>query len=370
MNSLSWYSINNIDALDTPSVVVYPDLVMENIKTFIKSVDDISRLRPHVKTHKSADVVKMMLDAGIKKFKCATIAEAEMLATAGAKDILVAYQPVGPKVSRLLKLVTSFPGITWACLVDNADTAHDIAYIFERSKQTILAYIDLNVGMNRTGIVPYEALRLFEDCAHLKGLTIVGLHAYDGHLRESDFAVRKQRCDEAYEGVKKLRDEIFNTWGKRMITVVGGSPTFSIHSKRNEVECSPGTFIYWDKSYEQTLQEQHYFQAALVVTRVISIPAENTLCVDLGHKAIAAENPLPNRVFFINAPELEPIGHSEEHMVFKTKPEKKYSVGDVLFGVPYHVCPTIALHDTIYPVVNHQVQGSWITTARKRKITI
>jgi D-serine deaminase-like pyridoxal phosphate-dependent protein len=369
MNSSSWYTISNIDVLDTPSVVVYPDLVLENIKTFIKSIDDINRLRPHVKTHKSADVSKMMLEAGISKFKCATIAEAEMLAVAGAKDILLAYQPVGPKVSRLVELVTRFPGILWSCLIDNAETARDIAYIFERSKQTINAYIDLNVGMNRTGIVPYEALRLFEDCAHVKGLTIVGLHAYDGHLRDVDFEVRKQRCDDGFDKVKKLRDEIFNIWGKKMIIVVGGSPTFSIHSQREEVECSPGTFVYWDKNYEQTLPEQHYFNAALVVTRVISIPAENTICLDLGHKAIASENPIANRVSFLNAPELEPISHSEEHMVFKTK-GKKYVVGDVLYGIPYHVCPTIALHEMVYPIVDHQVQGNWITTARKRKITI
>jgi D-threonine aldolase len=365
-----WYTIQNIDALDSPALVVYPDRIAENIQTLLASIDDVSRLRPHIKTHKSAEVSRMMLDAGIKKFKCATIAEAEMLATAGAPDILLAYQPVGPKVQRLAELTRRFPQTAWGCLIDNIGSAKHIAAAFESAGQTINASIDLNVGMNRTGIAPEDALVLFDACSSLKGLTITGLHAYDGHLRDTDLGVRTQRCDEAFARVTKLQDAILKRSGKKLIVVAGGTPTFSIHSKRKEVECSPGTYIYWDRGYEQGLQEQHYLHAALVVTRVISIPAENTICVDLGHKAIASENPLPNRVFFLNAPELQPVAHSEEHMVFQSTPEKKYQVGDVLYGVPYHICPTVALHETAAAVVGQRVQETWITTARKRKLTL
>src|SRR6476469_3327135 len=97
----NWYEIKNIDQVDSPALIIYADRVKENIKTLINSIDHVDRLRPHIKTHKSSEVSRMMLDAGINKFKCATIAEAEMLATAGAKDILLAYQPVGPKANRL-----------------------------------------------------------------------------------------------------------------------------------------------------------------------------------------------------------------------------------------------------------------------------
>jgi D-serine deaminase-like pyridoxal phosphate-dependent protein len=74
-------------------------------------------------------------------------------------------------------------------------------------------------------------------------------------------------------------------------------------------------------------------------------------------------------VYFLNAPEIQPVGHSEEHMVFKTS-GKDYKVGDVLYGVPFHICPTVALHDLVYPVSNGIVHGNWVTVARKRKITI
>lgn len=370
MTTAPWYTIQNIDELDSPSLVVYPDRIRKNIKTLVAAIDNVSRLRPHIKTHKSSEVSRMMLDAGITKFKCATIAEAEMLATAGAPDILLAYQPVGPKAHRLAALTKHFRGTAWGCLIDNLESAKHIAAAFDGTGQTISVCIDLNVGMNRTGIAPENALTLFAACASLKGLVVTGLHAYDGHLRDTDLSVRTKRCDEAFARVVKLQHDIEKQHGKKLTIIAGGTPTFSIHRKRKEIECSPGTFIYWDKGYEQTLQEQHYLHAALVITRVVSIPAENTVCVDLGHKAIASENPLPNRVFFLNAPELEPTGHSEEHMVFRSTPEKKYRVGDVLYGIPYHICPTVALHETANVVVSHQIKGQWVTAARKRKLEV
>lgn len=370
MNSVSWYTIENIDQVDSPSLVVYPDRIKENIRRMISNVDDITRLRPHIKTHKSAEVCKMMLEAGIRKFKCATIAEAEMLATAGAPDVLLAYQPVGPKINRLLALVKKFTTITWSCLIDNVESAKAINAEFANSGQTIKVYIDLNVGMNRTGIVPQQAAQLFNECSKLKNLKIMGLHAYDGHLRDVDFNLRTKKCDEAFTLVKTVQEEILKKTANKLTIIAGGTPTFSIHAKRKETECSPGTVIYWDKGYEELLPEQHYLYAALVITRVVSIPAENIICADLGHKAIAAENPLTNRVYFLNAPELEPIGHSEEHLVLRTTPEKKFKVGDVLYGVPYHICPTVALHDVVGVVENNRVGENWNTAARKRRISI
>src|SRR5580700_12067983 len=106
----SWYEIENMDELDTPALVVYPERVKQNIARAIGMVGDAARLRPHVKTHKSPAVTRLMMDAGIRRFKCATIAEAEMLAVEGAPDVLLAYQPVGPKVDRLVKLIRRYPG--------------------------------------------------------------------------------------------------------------------------------------------------------------------------------------------------------------------------------------------------------------------
>src|ERR1043166_7358275 len=100
----AWYQIEDIDKLDSPVLVVFPERVKANLQTAINIVGDVNRLRPHVKTNKSAEPTQLMLDAGITKFKCATIAEAEMLGMIKAPDVLLAYQPLGPKLHRFIEL--------------------------------------------------------------------------------------------------------------------------------------------------------------------------------------------------------------------------------------------------------------------------
>jgi D-serine deaminase-like pyridoxal phosphate-dependent protein len=258
----------------------------------------------------------------------------------------------------------------FSCLIDDKDVATHLATVFHSAKQTIDVYIDLNVGMNRTGIVPSSALPLLQHCASTPGLRLVGLHAYDGHLRDADMTVRTKQCDDAFEAVTNLQHDAKRKLNIDLRIVAGGTPTYSIHKNRRDVECSPGTFIYWDKGYEQVLKEQQYLHAALVITRVISKPSEGILCVDLGHKAIASENPLANRVTILNGVDLVPSGHSEEHMVLTTNRWNDYHVGDVLYGVPYHVCPTIALHDEAIVVNDHTIVDRWTNESRKRKINV
>lgn len=366
---MEWYQIENIEDQDTPALLIFPERVKENIRILKEFVPDLNRLRPHIKTNKCAEVCQLMLDAGISKFKCATIAEAEMLATTGARDVLLAYQPTGPKVERLAGLIKQFPQTRFSCLVDNPDIATQLDEVAGKKNLTYTVFIDLNVGMNRTGIAPESALQLLRHCRTLKNLKVAGLHAYDGHLRDPDLELRTKICDEGFARVIRLKEQIIEETGEVPVIVAGGTPSFPIHAKRKDVECSPGTFIFWDKGYEQILHEQPFLHAALVVTRVISKPAPGVVCVDLGHKAIASENPINKRVHFLNAPSLEPTGHSEEHLVLKTQ-QDNLKVGDILYGVPFHVCPTVALHETASVVQDHHITGSWNIVARKRKINI
>src|SRR5579859_2710356 len=109
MTDQNWYIIRDIEKLDTPALVVYPNRVKENINILNVMIDDASRLRPHVKTHKCKNTALLMLEGGITKFKCATIAEAEMLGMSKAPDVLLAYQPIGPKLGRFVKLIKAYP---------------------------------------------------------------------------------------------------------------------------------------------------------------------------------------------------------------------------------------------------------------------
>jgi D-threonine aldolase len=372
----SWYEIENMDELDTPALVVYPDRVRQNIARAIGMVGNAVRLRPHVKTHKSPAVTRLMQDAGIRRFKCATIAEAEMLAVAAAPDVLLAYQPVGPKIGRLVKLIRQYPATTFSCLIDHPDAAAAMSKVFRDAGLVVPVYLDLNVGMDRTGIAPGpDALTLYQKALALEGIDPVGLHVYDGHIRDTDPEALKARCDEAFGSVLMLRTAIaalpVAEGGRDLTIIAGGSPTFPVHAGRAaEIQCSPGTFVYWDKGYGDQFPGQPFTPDALVVTRVISLRGDTRLCLDLGHKSIAAENELGRRVFFLNGPELRAVGQSEEHLVVEAGPGHGYRIGDVLYGVPYHICPTVALYERAVTIEAGRAAGEWKNVARDRKISV
>jgi D-serine deaminase-like pyridoxal phosphate-dependent protein len=370
MEEAGWYTINNAAEIDSPALILYPDRVKSNIKLLKTFVSDIAQLRPHVKTNKCGEVIKMMLDAGIAKFKCATIAEAELLGEQGATDVLLAYQPVGPKAVRFCKLQQQFPATVFSCLIDREKTLMELSEIAKKYDLRIPVFIDLNVGMNRTGISPGKAGQLYEKAGQTAGIEIRGFHAYDGHIHDADPNMRKSKFEQAFSNVSGLRNDMEKKLGRKPILVAGGTPTFPLHAKNEDVECSPGTFVFWDKGYQQFLSDQPFQFAALVMTRVISKPDAETICLDLGHKAIASENPLAMRVYFLNAPELEPVGHSEEHLVLRAPKGNVYQVGDVLYGVPHHICPTVALYDVASVCSGNVARSTWKIAARKRKISI
>jgi D-serine deaminase-like pyridoxal phosphate-dependent protein len=370
MAASEWYTINNVDELDTPALVVYPERVKYNIGLVKTMIDDVARLRPHVKTHKSLDVSELMIQAGITKYKCATIAEAEMLGMAKAPDVLLAYQPAGPKLKRFVQLIKTYPQSRFSCLVDNETTANAISAEATGNGMIIPVYIDLNIGMNRTGITPADAFSLYETCSTLTGIKIIGLHAYDGHIHDSDYAVRQKRSEESMLPVFKLADDIKAKGYPKPVIIAGGSPTYPIIAKSIGMECSPGTFVYWDKGYQTAYPEQHFLTAAVIVARVISLPEAGKICIDMGHKSVSAENELAKRVYFLNAPELKFVGHSEEHLVADAGSDHQYKVGDVLYGLPYHICPSVALYERVITVENKLITGEWKNSARDRKITI
>jgi D-serine deaminase-like pyridoxal phosphate-dependent protein len=322
-----------------------------------------------MKTNKSREAAKMLVARDIVKFKCATIAEAETLATSEAKDILLAYQPSAAKLARYIQLIKAYPAICFSCLVDNEGSAKLFSAIAQEHNITLDLYLDINLGMGRTGILPGQpALTLFRYVQHLNGLEAKGLHVYDGHFRDTDFEIRTQRCNAAFKEIEALRDTLVAE-GHEVRIVAGGSPTFPIHAQRSKIDCSPGTFIYWDQGYSETCKEQPFIPAALVMTRIISMPSENTLCLDLGHKSIAPENPLDRRVQFLNAGIVRFVGQSEEHLVVEVETGHPWSVGDVWYGVPIHICPTVALYEKGYEVVAGNVVSTWRTVARDRSIT-
>jgi D-threonine aldolase len=365
-----WYQVTNVDEIASPALLVYLERVDENIRDMIGVAGGVERLRPHVKTHKLPEVIRRQLVLGISKFKCATIAEAEMLAECGCPDILLAYQPVGPNIHRLRELAARYPATTFSAVVDDGGIVRRLSEAFSGTGHAIELLVDLDSGMRRSGISPGpDAAALYALIAALPGVTPGGLHAYDGHIRDADVGARAAASDAAFEPVARLRRELEAARLPVPRVVVGGTPTFPVHVRRSGVELSPGTCIFWDAGYSSQLPDLPFRPAALVLTRVVSRPGANRLCLDLGHKAIAAENPHP-RVQLLNLPEATPVMHSEEHLVVETPHAERFAVGDVCYGVPWHICPTVALYGAAVVVDGHRATGSWRIIARERSLTV
>lgn len=366
----AWFPITNANDVPSPALLLYPDRIAENLRRMVRLIGDPKRLRPHVKTHKLPEVLRMQLELGITKFKCATIAEAEMVATAGGSDVLIAYPVLGPNVGRMLELVKKFPATKFSCAADDASAINALANAFAGNGHALEMLLDVDCGYHRTGIEPgKEAAQLYHLIAKSPGLKPGGLHAYDGHVDEADLAARKKNSEATIAPVKAFRDELVNSGLPVPRIVAGGTPTFPLLAKDPEVECSPGTCVLWDFGYGERFADMDFLHAAIVLTRVISKPTGKRLCLDAGHKAIAAEKPQP-RLKFLNLPEAEAVTHSEEHLVIETPRAGEFAVGDCLYGVPRHVCPTVALHSEAVVVRNGRAAERWTVTARQRRLTI
>lgn len=364
---MEWYAITNIEKFDTPAVVIYQERLKRNIDKAIASVSNVKLLRPHVKTSKIAEVCKLMMERGIQKFKCATIAEAEMLGIIAANDVLLAYQPVGPKAERLRSLIEMYPTTRYSCLVDDISAAKHLSAVFSAQNQKIRIYVDLNTGMNRSGVTPAMASALIQELMQLSSIEIVGIHVYDGHIKDENIAVREQRIMSSFNEAQQVLQYLEENIDGHFSIVAGGSPSFSIHA-RNNVECSPGTFVFWDAGYNQLLPEEPYEFSALVVTRVVSVVNSHLITTDLGYKSVSSENPLP-RVHFLNASEAVPVSQSEEHLSLAVPDAGKYKTGDVLYAVPVHICPTVALYDEVAVAKDNSITDNWKVVARQRRIT-
>src|SRR6266487_3466902 len=204
-----WFELFVASEVFSPCLLVYPDRVREIIRRMIAMAGVVERLRPHMKTHKMPEVIRMQVEQGITRFKSATIAEAEMTAAAGAEDVLLAYQPGGPNVDRFLELAARFPSVRFSGAADNPASVGDLSDAAARSSTRVEVLVDLDVGQHRTGIAPdAHAFELYRLIAALPALAPGGLHAYDGHIHDSDVAERTLACEAAFAPVEALRRKL------------------------------------------------------------------------------------------------------------------------------------------------------------------
>ena len=364
------YLIRDVSQIPSPSLVVYSALVQRNIQRAIDIAGgDVTKLRPHCKTHKTAQIVAMELAAGITKHKCATLREAKMLAQAGAIDILIAYQMIGPNINGLVQLKRAFPNADFKVIVDHPDAVEELSDAMSANGMEIKTMLDLDAGMHRTGIPAGDAaVELYEQVNRAEGLRPWGMHVYDGHIHDESLEARQNACNQSLALVAEMKDRFAAKGLDVPLVVMGGTPTFPIYAKTPDVEASPGTFIFHDYGYATNYPDLGFTPAALLLSRVISIPTPNRITLDLGYKAIAAD-PKGVRGTVLNIEGAEVDHQNEEHWVVKIPMDAKVKLGQEVYVCPTHICPSVALHQFYYVIdQNGNCTDTWEVVARNRAI--
>ncbi len=367
----AWSAVRRQSGFLSPSLVIDRGLVRKNLEAMVEMAGGADRLRPHVKTHKMPAVIKMAEALGVHKHKVATIAEAEMVAGAGGRDVLFAFPVVGPNIGRLRALIEKFPDTTFRAVVDDPDATRALSEGMAGVARPLPVLVDIEIGMGRTGIDPGDpAFALYKLVDSLPNLAADGIHAYDGHIQDPDPATRTEHVRKGSEQTQALRTRLLDAGLAVPRLVMGGTPTFPVHARLDlpGVECSPGTCTLHDDGYGTKLPDLPFTPAAVLFSRVISRPLPGRITLDLGHKAVAAD-PAGPRVRLLDVPDPKFVIHSEEHLVVETPAAADLPPGSVVLAIPTHICPTCALHRRAYVVENGVPVDEWEVAARDRVLT-
>jgi D-serine deaminase-like pyridoxal phosphate-dependent protein len=366
------YVLNDTSNIVSPALIYYRNIILANTKRTVEMAGGAERLWPHVKSHKTAEMIRMQIDMGITRFKCATIAEAEMTAkaggTVGVLHIMLAYPLVGPNVSRFVRLAADH---TQAIFYAIGDDFRQLGVLSDEAGKTgikINVLVDVDVGMHRTG-VPIDKLEgFYERTAALKNIILKGMHCYDGHLHDSNFNVRKAGTEEIDGKVLKIQGSLLRKGLDCSLMVMGGTPTFPCRTGKDNMYLSPGTCFIGDWGYHKKFPDMTFPPGAAVLTRVVSHPMENTFTIDLGYKGIASD-PAGERGIIAGMEDAKPLFQSEEHWVFSLPAGQTLpAIGSDCYVIPAHICPTSALYPQIEIAQDGKIIGEWQVSARNRRI--
>lgn len=343
MIPLDGYPLHDPDAIATPAMLVYRDALEHNLAALTELVGGGENLMVHIQTHKSAEVTRLQLAAGVAGVKAATLAELAMALEVGAERAILAYPLLqASKVDRLLALVAAFPDAEIHAVVSRPLHLERLSEGARRAGRRVRALLDVDVGMGRTGVgLSRGAAELYRVLVRDPWVEAGGLHVYDGHEHESDPELRAALARGHVDEVARFREVAHSEGWPLPLIVAGGTFSFPYYARSEGMLGSPGTTAYWDSRSAALLPDLPFRWAAFVLTQVVDLyPERGSFTTDLGSKAIAADPPMAERALLPQLPGARLVAQSEEHGVFESAgalPE----LGSVLLAVPGHVCPTI-----------------------------
>ena len=366
------YSLAGLDRGLTPALAIYLEAVENNIAFTLELLGgDPNRWRPHLKTAKIGAIMRMLVERGVANFKCATTLELLTACRSGAGDVLVAYPLVGANAERVRDIAAEFSQVRVAALVENADQ------VGQWKGGPVGLFVDINPGMDRTGVEQARAQEIVALAGHIgeSGLEFRGLHYYDGHLHDADLQRRCSQAHAGYDRLMQISSAVLEAGIEIGELITAGTPAlpcslsyFAFGSRDLIHRVSPGTVVYGDTtSAAQLPAEYRYRPAALVISRVVSHPRPNIITCDAGHKTVSADAGIPNCAI-LGRPELKPLQPSEEHLPIDVPPGAPVpAVGEVIYIVPRHVCPTVNNFDHALLVRDGRIVAVEPVSARGRE---
>jgi D-serine deaminase-like pyridoxal phosphate-dependent protein len=344
--------------LTTPALLLDLPIVRRNIAGMAARTRGSTRLRPHFKSHKSAELARLQIEAGAIGLTAATVWEAAAITAAGMDDLLIANEVVGEE--KLCKLAEIARTKRVMVAVDNVRNAEDLSAAAGAVGTKIGVVIDVDVGLGRCGVrAEQEARELSERISQLPGLHLRGVMGYEGHCAlEPDRGKRATNARTAMERLLAVADVLRSVGFPVEVVSAGGTGTFDLTGCYPGVtELQAGSYVFMDSSRAAFVPD---FEVGLAVLATVVSRHQATVVLDCGKKTVGVDF-TPPRI----AGEAAKVRYvSEEHTVFDVDSDCRLEVGQRVELIPSYCPTTINLHDFYYVVQDGVVIDIWPVLAR------
>lgn len=361
------------DRLATPALIVDLDALEGNLAAVAERCRASGvALRPHVKGHKCVELGRRQLASGAIGLSCTTLAEAELMVTAGAESLLITSPVIGRvRTSRLSALASRVADIIVA--VDDYESLAPLAGIRTASGQLLRILVDLDVGQRRTG-VPVDNI---DDVASLAGataaspgLSFAGLQAYYGHLQAIPlFAERAEKARAAQAQIALCVARLAANGLAPQIVSGGGTGTLLVDTVSAPfTEVQPGSYPFLDAQYQReelTPDGTSILRGSLLVRgRVVSASQRDRVTIDIGMKAASTDGGPPLLVAPADV-DAEYVFAGDEHgFLLIAEGSRRPRLGESVELIPSHCDTTTNLHAAIHAVRGQKLEAIWPIGAR------
>lgn len=359
----------HIDELPTPVPLLDLDVLQRNLEHIISFCREARvAYRPHVKTHKTPELARAQMQAGAVGITCAKVREAEVMASAGLRDIFIAYPMVGRhRLERLERLARE---ISLSVGVDSPQGAKDLNEYFQSRQGQIAVLLEVDSGHHRCGVLPDDALEFARLLGSLPALRFRGIYTHEGHVyADGEQWERLERAQRAGETMARVAKQLRAAQLPCEVVSVGASPSrHAACSVLGVTENRPGTNTLNDATQVHLGTCAWQDCALSYLCTVVSHPAADRIVIDGGSKTFTSDHLSSWKEFgFIpDYPNLRFVAASEEHGILKVSVGDcaNLSVGKRVRVIPSHVCGSLNLHDRMYAVRGNKVVGEWRIAAR------